>query len=94
MLCVADILGIDQLEMSLVGGAAGLGRPVRWAHISELDDPTPWLFGGELLLTTGRPLAEDSAGFVERLAESGLSGMGLGLGFGHDEMPAFAIENR
>jgi PucR family transcriptional regulator, purine catabolism regulatory protein len=92
VLSVADILGIEQLEMSLVGGAAGLGRPVRWAHISELDDPTPWLFGGELLLTTGRPLAEDPAGFVERLARSGLSGMGLGLGFGHDDMPVGAVE--
>jgi PucR family transcriptional regulator, purine catabolism regulatory protein len=92
VLSVADILGIEQLEMSLVGGAAGLGPPVRWAHISELDDPTPWLFGGELLLTTGRPLAEDPAGFVERLARSGLSGMGLGLGFGHDDMPVGAVE--
>jgi PucR family transcriptional regulator, purine catabolism regulatory protein len=92
VLSVADILGIEQLETSLVGGVAGLGRPVRWAHISELDDPTPWLFGGELLLTTGRPLGDDPAGFVERLAASGLSGMGLGLGFGHDQLPEAAVE--
>jgi PucR family transcriptional regulator, purine catabolism regulatory protein len=92
VLTVADILGIEQLEMSLVGGAAGSGRPVRWAHISELDDPTPWLFGGELLLTTGRPLSGDAAGFVERLASSGLSALGLGLGFGHERMPEAAVE--
>jgi purine catabolism regulator len=73
------------------GGGAGRAPPVRWAHISELDDPTPWLFGGELLLTTGRPLADRPAVFIERLAASNLSGVGLGLGFGHDAMPAAAI---
>lgn len=31
----------------------GRGRSVRWVHISELADPTPYLSGGELLLTTG-----------------------------------------
>ncbi len=92
MLTVADILGIEQLEMSLVGGAAGIGRPVRWAHISELDDPTPWLRGGELLLTTGRPLAERPAEFVQQLASHGLSALGLGLGFGHQAMPEAAVD--
>ena len=64
---------------------------MRWAHISELDDPTPWLRGGELLLTTGQPLQRDPAGFVERLARHGLAGICLGLGFGFDEMPAEAV---
>ena len=70
----------------------GCDRQVRGAHTSELDDPTPWLRGGELLLTTGRPLRRDPAAFVERLASRGLAGMGLGLGFELDEMPAEAIE--
>ena len=34
----------------------GSTAPVRWVHISELADPTPWLSGGELLLTTGMQL--------------------------------------
>jgi DNA-binding PucR family transcriptional regulator len=92
MLTVADILGIEQLELSLVGGAAGTGRAVRWAHTSELDDPTPWLRGGELLLTTGQPLMRDPGAYVERLAARRLSGLGLGLGFGLEEMPPAAIE--
>ena len=33
---------------------------MRWVHISELPDPTPWLSGGELLLTTGMQLAGDA----------------------------------
>ena len=40
-------------------------------HISELADPTPWLSGGELLLTTGhepRRTRPSQRAFVERLA--------------------------
>ncbi|MGZ4481399.1 MAG: PucR family transcriptional regulator [Gaiellales bacterium] len=92
MLTVADILGTGQLELTLAGGGRGGGRPVRWAHISELDDPTPWLRGGELLLTTGTPLHGDSAGFVRRLHTSGLAGLGLGLGFGFEAMPGPVVE--
>jgi purine catabolism regulator len=92
MLTVADILAIENLDLRRVGGGAGLHRPVRGVHTSELDDPTPWLRGGELLLSTGRPLRRDPAGFVERLASRGLAGMGLGLGFDLDEMPAEAVE--
>ena len=64
---------------------------MRWVHSSELADPTPWLRGGELLLTTGRPLADDPRRFVELLAESGLAGLGLGLGFGFRRVPAEAV---
>jgi DNA-binding PucR family transcriptional regulator len=59
-------------------------------HISELLDPTPFLSGGELLLTTGLQLtsAGDERAYVERLAAHGLSGLGFGTGFGHDAVPA------
>ena len=44
--------------------------PVRWVHITELPDPTPWLSGGELLLTTGIQLdtAERRRQFLRRLS--------------------------
>ena len=87
MLTIADIIGLPQLELEVAGGGDGRGRAVRWAHISELDDPTPWLRGGELLLTTGRPLQADPGGYVERLAHHGLAGICLGLGFGLERMP-------
>jgi Purine catabolism regulatory protein-like family/PucR C-terminal helix-turn-helix domain/GGDEF-like domain len=90
MLTVGDILGVRELELTVAGGAAGAGRPLRWVHASELPDPTPWLRGGELLLTIGRPLNADPAAFVELLAGRGLAGLGLGLGFGHERMPAAA----
>jgi PucR family transcriptional regulator, purine catabolism regulatory protein len=51
MLTVRELL--KDLEVRLVAGEGGLHLPVRWVHITELLDPTPWLSGGELLLTTG-----------------------------------------
>ncbi|MEX0743382.1 MAG: PucR family transcriptional regulator ligand-binding domain-containing protein, partial [Actinomycetota bacterium] len=41
------------LALRFVAGEESANRPIRWVHISELEDPTPWLKGGELLLTTG-----------------------------------------
>ena len=60
-------------------------------HISELDDPTPYLEGGELLLTTGIPLVGDRTSvrdYVSRLAARGVVALGLGLGAGTDDIPA------
>ena len=87
MLLLRDL--IRDLDIRLVAGEAGLDRPVRWVHISELADPTPWLSGGELLLTTGMNLAEPEAqrAYVKRLAEHDLAGLGLGIGFAHAEAP-------
>ena len=48
-------------------GRATRARPIRWVHISELEDPTPWLSGGELLLTTGIQL--DTAARQRRFVE-------------------------
>jgi purine catabolism regulator len=92
VLTVSDILELERLELALAGGRDGVSRTVRWAHSSELDDPTPWLRGGELLLTTGRPLRERPGEFVELLARHGLAGLCLGLGFGFEQMPEPAAE--
>jgi DNA-binding PucR family transcriptional regulator len=92
LLNVADILEIHELELRLGGGAGGVQNPVRWVHTSELDDPTPWLRGGELLLTVGMPMRDDPTGFVRLLATSGLAGLGLGLGFGFDDLPDAVAE--
>lgn len=79
------------LGLEVAAGAAGLGNEIRWLHASELADPTPWLGGGELLLTTGLALGAEPDGqraYVRRLADHGLAGLGFGLGFGFREVPA------
>src|SRR4051795_5641008 len=85
---------VSELDLRLVAGAAGAEKPVRWVHISELVDPTPWLSGGELLLTTGMQLGrpEQQREYVARLASHGLSGLGYGIGFAHDQLPDAMVE--
>ena len=92
MLTVRDVVG--DLDISVVAGEASLAAPVRWVHISELPDPTPWLSGGELLLTTGMMLgtAKKQRDFVAALADHGLAGIGFGTGFSHPRVPAAMIE--
>src|SRR4030088_2595807 len=88
MLTLRDLL--KDLDLRVLTGDSGLDSPVRWVHISELLDPTPWLSGGELLLTTGMQLesATRQREFVARLADHQLAGLGVGTGFAHAEVPA------
>jgi PucR family transcriptional regulator, purine catabolism regulatory protein len=87
VLTLRDLL--RDLDVRLAAGEAGLDGAVRWVHISELADPTPWLSGGELLLTTGMQLGEPAVqrAFVTRLADHQLTGVGFGTGLGHDVLP-------
>jgi PucR family transcriptional regulator, purine catabolism regulatory protein len=80
---------IRDLDVRLLGGEGNLDVPVRWVHISELTDPTPWLSGGEVLLTTGLQLtdAAEQAAFVGRLVDAQLAGLGVGTGFAHAVVP-------
>jgi purine catabolism regulator len=95
MLTVQDIVSLPALGLRVAAGAGGLGNDVRWLHASELPDPTPWLEGGELLLSTGLGIGGDAAGqrdYVRRLAGHRLAGLGFGLGFGHDATPRALVE--
>jgi purine catabolism regulator len=91
MLSVRELIG--DLDVTLLAGEAQLDAPVRWVHISELPDPTPWLSGGELLLTTGMALESegDQRDYVQRLADHGLAGLGVGTGFRHERVPEAVV---
>ena len=89
-LTVHDILGVEGLSLRLLAGEGHTDGPVRWVHASELEDPTPWLKGGELILTTGMGVGATPAQqrvYVKRLATVGAAGLGFGLGFGHERTP-------
>ncbi|HEX6026311.1 MAG TPA: PucR family transcriptional regulator ligand-binding domain-containing protein [Solirubrobacter sp.] len=87
MLSLRELL--RELEVTVVAGEASLDRAVRWVHISELEDPTPWLSGGELLLTTGLQLGDDAQqrAYLARLADHGLAGLGFGAGLSYEHVP-------
>jgi purine catabolism regulator len=89
-LTIRELVSHSGLNLSLVAGSSGVDRAIRWVHTSELSDPTPWLTGGELLLTTGMAVRGSAAAqraYIRRLVSAGLTGLGFGLGFGFDSVP-------
>ena len=85
---------VIEMGLELAVGEDGADAPIRWVHISELPDPTPWLSGGELLLSTGIQLDSDDRQreFVRLLSNRHLAGLGFGTGFDHKELPAAIVE--
>lgn len=87
---VALLLRQDELRLH----AVHLPRPdaaVRWVATSELENPAPFLEGGELLLTTGLATQHWRSqwnGYVERLAGAGVTTLALGVGLTHRRAPA------
>jgi len=92
MLTVSELL--SDLDVRLLTAESATDVPVRWVHISEIEDPTPWLSGGELLLTTGMQLDTDERQreYVARLSDHHLAGLGFGTGFGHAEVPPALLQ--
>ena len=91
---VLEILALPGLQAGspqVVAGASGLGREVRWVHVSELADIAQLLSGGELLLTTGIALDPDPAAleaYVTSLDEVHASGLVLEAGRRFASVPA------
>ena len=88
------LVGVPRFRLALVAGAAGIDRPIRWAHSTELPDPRPYLRGQELVLTVGATLrtAAECAAFVEAVAERDCGGVGLGVGNVHPAAPRALVE--
>jgi purine catabolism regulator len=93
-LCVpvslSQLLDTPGLALTVHTTSAPVDRPISWVHVSELADPTPFLEGGELLLTTGLALApgQPVEAYVRRLADAGVVGLGIGTGLSHAVVPA------
>ena len=64
---------------------------IEWTATSELLDPTPFLGGREMLLTTGAQIdAHDDLevrDYFARLASRGIAVVGFGVGLSYDEIP-------
>jgi PucR family transcriptional regulator, purine catabolism regulatory protein len=96
-LWLSTLLDDPGLGLEVVAGRAGIDArgPIRWAHISDTPDPTPWLEGGELLLTTGLGV-KDSPDLQRRLiaslADRGAVAVGFGTGVSLEETPTAMVE--
>src|SRR6476620_178698 len=88
-LTLRDLVSTPELDLALLAEGPGMDRQVTWVHVSELRDPTPFLSGGELLLTTGIAFdgSVDAADYVQRLSDAAVVGLGFGTGLSHSVVP-------
>ncbi|MFF9278321.1 PucR family transcriptional regulator [Streptomyces griseosporeus] len=93
---LASLVHHSALKLTVRAGEDRLDVPVRWAHVSELADPVPYMEGGELLLITALKLdAEDPEAmrrYVKRLVGAGVVGLGFAVGVNYEEIPAPLVE--
>ncbi|MFG2785501.1 PucR family transcriptional regulator [Streptomyces prunicolor] len=93
---LASLVHHSALKLTVRAGEDRLDVPVRWAHVSELADPVPYMDGGELLLTTALKLDADDAKamrrYVKRLVGAGVVGLGFAVGVNYDEIPEVLVD--
>jgi PucR family transcriptional regulator, purine catabolism regulatory protein len=99
---LSALLRQPSLGLTALTGREALDREISWVHASELLDPTPYLDGGELLLSVGMWLSPRTAvrkagqasvaAYVDRLVRTGVAGLGFGVGLTHAEVPGVLIE--
>ncbi|MEN4474979.1 PucR family transcriptional regulator [Mycolicibacterium cosmeticum] len=89
-----DLVKAKGLGLTLAAGARGADRAVTWAHAIELADPTPYLSGGELVMTTGINIGRDDAAqfdYVARLSSAGITALAVDTGTTLTDIPAGII---
>ncbi|MFF2023527.1 PucR family transcriptional regulator ligand-binding domain-containing protein [Streptomyces sp. NPDC058171] len=85
-----DLVRLLGADLAPVTPAAAPPLDITGVHVSELTDPTPYLTGGELLLTTGMGLTNQTAqarAYTARLVARGVAALGIGLGPVHARVP-------
>ncbi len=92
---LGELLHQYQLGLVLIAGtdADTATRPVQWVHVSELEDPTPFLTPRTVLLTTGARFdamqAQDEAdAYIRGLVDAGVTALGVAIGLHWDRVPA------
>ncbi|GAA0428494.1 PucR family transcriptional regulator [Streptomyces luteireticuli] len=93
---LASLVHHSALKLTVLAGGDRLDVPVRWAHVSELADPVPWMEGGELLLTTAMKIDAADPGtvrpYVRRLVRAGVVGLGFAVGVNYEQTPPALVD--
>ncbi|WP_425145596.1 PucR family transcriptional regulator [Deinococcus sp.] len=81
---LADLLILPAFAgAEVLSGEARLGQPITWVHVSEIADAARFLSGGELLLSTGKPLMDatdaEAESYLRSLVLGGAHGLALEL---------------
>ncbi|MFI0815897.1 PucR family transcriptional regulator [Streptomyces sp. NPDC021098] len=87
------LLADPSLGLRQVAGPAD-DRRIGTVGTTEIEDPTPYLVGGELLLTAGVRLPPDADGidtYVARVVAAGVAALGFGVAPVHQEIPAALV---
>ncbi|MGO4383207.1 PucR family transcriptional regulator [Specibacter sp. RAF43] len=93
-LSLADLIMVPNLLLKNMGSSrTPLNTPIDWVAVTELENPQAFLSGGELVLTTGarQGTADAQRSFVRQIRRAGAVGIGFGVGFEHDQVPAALI---
>lgn len=74
-----------------------LDTPIDWVHSSDLTDPTPFLTGDTMLLTTGTQFPQEDdddyyRAYVDRLVTAGVVALGFGLEVIREGTPPSLVE--
>lgn len=91
---LSDLLTAPGLDLRLHGSAPAASAPLQWVAVTELEDPFPFLGGGEVVLTTGLRQRTGAAqrSFVDSVHRAGAVAIGFGTGLSHAKVPAALIE--
>jgi len=93
---VRALFDVPQLkEAVLLGGEAGMDRPISRINVMEVPDVVDWVRPGELLMTTGYPFKHDPevlVTLIAQLASKGVVALGVKTKRFFDEVPKTAIE--
>ncbi|QJU54811.1 PucR family transcriptional regulator ligand-binding domain-containing protein [Herbiconiux sp. KACC 21604] len=92
---VRDLVLHRPLSIRMLAGDDGV--ELGWSNSSDLDDPSPFLEAGQLLLTTGRQFLafeglRDYEAYVQRVAAAGVVALGFGTEVLRAGTPAELIE--
>lgn len=87
---LAGLLATGGLDLRQHGSAPLPPEPIQWVAVTELEDPSPFLGGGEVVLTTGvrQRSGPVQRRFVESVHRAGALGIGFGTGLSHATVPA------
>ncbi|MCV7228158.1 PucR family transcriptional regulator [Mycolicibacterium komossense] len=87
---VRRLAQLPELNLTLIAGRENGDRTITWAHAIELADPTPYLAGGELVMTTGMNVGVTEAeqlDYLARLSATGVAALAFDTGTTHDQVP-------